>query len=264
MRPTSPGAEQFLGQSIPVLDHGSVTLVNYMGSDEEIERAQLQSTGLPPDPHRTRGRIRYLMRKRHTGPFEFCELTLNIKAPLFVARQWLRTRTASTVETSGRYQVISWEFYTPEHFRGEALGGIQGVLAEELEEHSTAAKEIYESSLAFGVVREHARLPIPLNAYTTWTWKIDLHNLFNFLRLRSASEAQWEIQEYSRAIEGIVKVAFPLAYEAWCDYVRDARTFSAQEMAVIRALLDTDRAAGVLELTGLSSNELREFREKLE
>lgn len=213
-----------------------------------------------------RGLIRYLMRHWHTTPFEMCVIKFHVKLPIFVARQWIRHRTASVNETSARYSILDNEFYIPqpEHLaaqsktnnqgRGEVLGPdeAQAVL-DILREDALRAYGNYEEMLRKdedegkkGLARELARMNLPTNIYTQWYWKIDLHNLFHFLRLRVDSHAQYEIRAYSEVMSEIVERWLPTAFQAFVDYRLNACHFSAQEMAVLREILLPARAQGTL------------------
>lgn len=200
-----------------VLDKGFVRLVDYMGSDDMILQAARVSTGASSKgAARDRGLIRYLYRNKHSSPFEMSEFIFHIKAPLFVARQWLRHRTANVNEVSGRYTKLESEFYEPEYWRYQSKSNHQGsggLLDEQSEQiaHAAmqrsleAANEAYEKLLELGVAKEMARFVLPVNVYTQWFWKIDLHNLLHFLNLRMDSHAQWEIRQYATAILELVR-----------------------------------------------------------
>ena len=287
-RPTNPAAEEILGGYFPVLDHGFVSLVDYMGSDDSIERAARVSYGYGTrKTSATRGLIRYLRRHRHTTPSEMVEFKFHCAMPMFVARQWIRHRTASVNEYSGRYSLMPLLFYTPpeEHFalqsptnnqgRGEQAGGEQ--YAEALRRWDAiraAAGEAYGWMVQEDVAREIARIDLPLSTYTQWYWKIDLHNLLHFLSLRVDPHAQWEIRAYAEVMAGIVKRVAPLSYEAWVDYDLVSSPMSRGELAALSRLLQPQgdgvsvrpgAQLGKDEMTelGLSPREIREFAEKL-
>lgn len=198
-----------------VLDKGFVRLVDYMGSDEAILRAARVSTGAASKgTERDRGLIRYLYRNAHTSPFEMAELVFHIKAPIFVARQWLRHRTASVNEMSGRYRELEADFYDPSEWRGQARINHQGSegAIDDQEACDTAynasvalSNTAYTSLLSRGVAREQARMALPVSVYTEWYWKMDLHNLFHFLELRMDAHAQAEIRAYAEAIYEMLK-----------------------------------------------------------
>jgi thymidylate synthase (FAD) len=288
-RPTIPAAEEILGGYFPVLDHGFVALVDYMGSDEDVERAARVSYGYGTRKvSATRGLVRYLRRHRHTTPSEMVELKLHCAMPMFVARQWIRHRTASVNELSARYSLMPLLFYTPqeEHFALQSRSNRQGreggappeVYREALERWERLrrdAGDAYGWLLEEDVAREIARIDLPVSTYTQWYWKIDLHNLLHFLSLRVDPRAQWEIQQFARVIAGMVKRVAPLSYEAWVDYDLESRPLTRVERDVLSRLLTAD-AGGVrvkdgaavitdeLEELGLSNREITELAEKLQ
>ena len=240
---------------IPVLDHGYVMLVGTMGDDQAIVDAARVSYGNGTSHTRnTRGLIRYLMRHRHSSPFEMCEIKLEIQAPMFVARQWMRHRTASVNEYSGRYSEMLEEMYTPEDHRfvHQSRSNKQGSSDEQvpnlayhkesMQRANQQARSIYNMLIEGQVARETARAALNLNQYTKWVWKIDLHNLLHFLNLRLGKDAQWEIRQYAEAIASIVKEWVPTAWEAFEDYWLYSETFSRPVMNVLR---------GKAHLTGL-------------
>lgn len=262
---------------VRILDHGSLQLLDVMGSDESIEAAARVSYGKGTRTKtETRGLIRYLMKHRHTSPFEMAEMQFKVKCPIFVARQWVRHRTANMNEMSGRYSEMPNEFWLPDEWRGQgtvnkqgsegtvALGGSVGTGDLERE-----AFQEYRHRLNSGVSREMARSCLPLSTYTEFVWKIDLHNLLHFLSLRLDSHAQAEIREYAQRIAGWVKIYFPLTWEAFVDYRLEAVTFSMQEMQFLKILA---RAAwhgphtkwlDYLKNTDLAKKEKIEFLKKL-
>ncbi|MDP2479413.1 MAG: FAD-dependent thymidylate synthase [Candidatus Palauibacterales bacterium] len=303
-RPTSPAAEEILGGYFPVLDHGFVALVDYMGGDEDIERAARVSYGYGTRKRSaTRGLIRYLRRHRHTTPSEMVELKFHCCMPIFVARQWVRHRTANINEYSGRYSLIPLLFYTPEHgdFALQSRSNRQGRRSESAGEvlHREAVRRwergreevagLYEWLVGEQVARELARIDLPLSTYTQWYWKIDLHNLLHFLSLRVDPHAQKEIRAYGEIMAGMLKRVAPLSYEAWLDYQVAGTVLSRGELEALRRLLEpagdaegirvraegdgaggTDGAAGRSGLTGdqlrelgLSGREVLELLEKL-
>ena len=251
--------DQILGQRFNLLDHGHVRVVDYMGSDESIVQAARTSYGrgtrkISDD----RGLIRRLLRHRHTSVFEMAVLKLHIKAPIFVARQWLRHRTASVNEYSGRYSIMSREFFIPEasdicyqsrdNKQGrstplpiEQAAAIQKMLMDD------AAKCYgdYETMLDMDMARELARMNLSVNNYTEFYWQINLHNLLHFLTLRIAPDAQKEIRVYAEVIASILEIWCPIAYEAWMDYRVHAKEFSRQQMDFIRNLVDMAMTLGV-------------------
>ena len=264
---------------------GFVKLLDVMGDDEEVENSARISYGEGTRKvNQTRNLIRYLMRHKHTSPFEMCEVKFHLKLPIFIMRQLVRHRTANLNEYSGRYSVMSNEFYLPEgdylakqsttnsQGRGEVLEQ-QGLLQFEFNRIYDGASMAYQVLLEHDLSREVARALLPVANYTECIWKIDLHNFFHFVKLRSDSHAQREIRDYADAMYELVKPNFPLCCEAFEDYVQGATTFSKQEMGVIKELLeyaDTKAAlagmsvkdVGVLE-SKLGKRESKEFLEKI-
>lgn len=272
--------KKVVDRKLPVLDKGFVRLVDTMGDDSAIVQAARVSYGKGTKSVREdRGLIRYLMRNRHTSPLEMCEIKLHLKMPLFVARQWVRHRTANINEYSARYSVMENEFFVPD----EDDVGVQSANSKqardttvsqasadsfifELEETCTDAFTTYETALVDGVPRELARIGLPLNTYTEFYWKIDLHNLLHFLHLRVHPHAQKEIRDYAETIlEEIVRVWVPVSYEAFCDYYLNAFNLSAQQIDLLKSLVDSDRlqALEVGERVGMSNRELRELQDLL-
>ena len=264
---------------------GFVKLLDVMGDDEEVENSARISYGEGTRKvNQTRNLIRYLMRHKHTSPFEMCEVKFHLKLPIFIMRQLVRHRTANLNEYSGRYSVMSDEFYLPEgdylakqsttnsQGRGEVLEQ-QGLLQFEFNRIYDGASMAYQVLLEHDLSREVARALLPVANYTECIWKIDLHNFFHFVKLRSDSHAQREIRDYADAMYELVKPNYPLCCEAFEDYIQGATTFSKQEMGVIKELLeyaDTKAAlagmsvkgAGVLE-SKLGKRESKEFLEKI-
>ena len=264
---------------------GFVKLLDVMGDDEEVENSARISYGEGTRKvNQTRNLIRYLMRHKHTSPFEMCEVKFHLKLPIFIMRQLVRHRTANLNEYSGRYSVMSNEFYLPEgdylakqsttnsQGRGEVLEQ-QGLLQFEFNRIYDGASMAYQVLLEHDLSREVARALLPVANYTECIWKIDLHNFFHFVKLRSDSHAQREIRDYADAMYELVKPNFPLCCEAFEDYIQGATTFSKQEMGVIKELLeyaDTKAAlagmsvkdVGVLE-SKLGKRETKEFLEKI-
>ena len=287
-RPTNPAAEEILGGYFPVLDHGFVSLVDYMGSDDSVERAARVSYGYGTrKTSATRGLVRYLRRHRHTTPSEMVELKFHCAMPMFVARQWIRHRTASVNEYSGRYSLMPLLFYTPpeEHFSLQSPTNNQGRgerAQEELYREAVgrwegireAAGDAYGWMVQADVAREIARIDLPLSTYTQWYWKVDLHNLLHFLSLRVDPHAQWEIRAFAEVMAGMVKRVAPLSYEAWVDYDLVGTSISRGEREVLSRLLEVREdgvaardgaaldGAGLAEL-GLSGREVRELQAKL-
>ena len=273
-RPTVPAAEEILGGYFPVLDHGFVALVDYMGSDEDIERAARVSYGAGTrQVSQTRGLVRYLQRHAHTTPTEMVEFKFHCAMPIFVARQWIRHRTASVNELSARYSLLPLLFYTPApgNFAHQssvnnqgrenqpAPGELHGEAVARWERLRQQAADAYGWLLGENVARELARIDLPLSTYTQWYWKIDLHNLLHFLTLRVDPHAQWEIREYGRVMAGMLQRVAPLAFEAWLDYSVLGAPFSRAERAALGKLLqaDADGLAVREGATRLSREELR-------
>jgi len=290
LRPSSKEAEEILGRYFPVLDHGFVSLVDYMGTDSCIERAARVSYGYGTRAsNQTRGLLRYLRRHLHTTPSEMVELKFHCCMPVFVARQWIRHRTANVNEYSGRYSLMPMLFYTPskEQLQKQSKSNHQGRSGEGLSQATydtaiaqwndlrTKGQAQYEWLTDNDVARELARIDLPLSCYTQWYWKIDLHNLLHFLKLRADSHAQWEIQEYGRVMAGIVRRVVPLSYEAWIDYDVCGAKMSRMELDALRSLLEVREdgtvsarpgatlSPGQLEIMGLSRREAEEFTSKL-
>jgi thymidylate synthase (FAD) len=274
-RPVAPGLERRLGEPIPVLDHGFVRVVDYMGDDAAIVQAARVSYGAGTRTARDdAGLIRYLMRHWHSTPFEMCEIKLHVKLPVFVARQWIRHRTANVNEYSGRYSILDREFYIPEpsalaaqssqnnQGRGEALGPDEAArVLDWLKSDAARAYDHYEAMISTegqqGLARELARMNLPANIYTQWYWKTDLHNLFHFLRLRADSHAQWEIRVYAECIARLTEAWVPFAYKAFADYRMGGVTLSAQAVECVRRMLKGE--AVTQESSGMSAREWREF-----
>jgi thymidylate synthase (FAD) len=283
-RPTSPAAEEILGLYFPVLDHGFVSLVDYLGTDECIERAARVSYGYGTrKASLTRGLLRYLRRHKHTTPSEMVELKFHCCMPMFIARQWIRHRTANVNEYSGRYSLMPMLFYMPDEaqLQTQSRRNNQGRSGEAVDASVYAeARRRWEairrdSTEAYGwltgneVARELARIDLPLSTYTQWYWKIDLHNLLHFLTLRVDAHAQWEIQEYGRVMAGMLKRVAPLSYEAWIDYDVCGAHVSRAELDALRALVKVEgdglAASGRLDKAGLAERGLanREIEELL-
>jgi thymidylate synthase (FAD) len=283
-RTISPGAEEILGLYFPVLDHGFVALVDYMGTDEDIERAARVSYGFGTRKRSlTRGLLRYLRRHRHTTPSEMVELKFHCCMPIFVARQWIRHRTANVNEMSGRYSLMPMLFYTPpdEQLQAQSAQNHQGRTGQPLpaglrseakqrwQDSRSGAVATYEWLTGHEVARELARIDLPLSTYTQWYWKIDLHNLLHFLTLRVDAHAQWEIQQYGNLMAGMLKRVAPLSYEAWIDYDVCGARFSRMELGALRELVHasgdgiegqgTRLGREALASLGLSSREVDEF-----
>lgn len=250
-RTVSPALEAILGQRFNVLDDGFVRVLDYMGDDRAVVQAARVSYGSGTKAiHQDKGLIRYLMRHRHTTPFEMCELKLHVRAPMDVWRQWIRHRTASINEYSTRYSVAidkahrtapdKWRLQSKRNRQGsgEYLSAAKGeVLSKSEEELQLLARSTYDERLGQGIAREQARKDLPLSTYTEAYWKIDLHNLFGFLELRMDSHAQHEIREYATIVgHSIVKRWVPHSWEAFEDYRLNAVRLSAAEASIVRAM----------------------------
>lgn len=279
LRAVSEGMEAHLYNAIPVLDHGFIRVVDYMGDDAAICQAARVSYGKgTKSVQNDEGLIRYLMRHWHSTPFEMCEVKLHVKLPVFVARQWIRHRTANVNEYSARYSILDREFYipAPEHIaaqsvvnnqgRGEALTGAEA--ARVLDILKTDSERSYDNYLAMisddgqrGLARELARMNLPTNIYTQWYWKVDLHNLLHFLRLRADAHAQYEIRVYADAICSVVADWVPFAYAAFEDYRLGGATLSETALECVRRMLKGE--AVTQETSGMSKGEWREFEQLL-
>ena len=275
LRATVPGMEAHLYHARPVLDHGFVRVIDYMGDDAAICQAARVSYGKgTKSVQNDAGLIRYLMRHWHSTPFEMCEIKLHVKLPVFVARQWIRHRTANVNEYSARYSILDREFYIPEpdaltaqsvinnQGRGESLEGAEAArVLEILKADSNRAYDHYEEMISdegqSGLARELARMNLPANIYTQWYWKVDLHNLFHFLRLRADAHAQYEIRVYADAICEVVKDWVPAAYKAFEDYRMGGATLSATAIACVQRMLNGEEVTQ--ESSGMSKGEWREF-----
>ena len=259
-RATSPAIEKILYKPIPILDHGFIRVIDYMGTDQSIVQAARVSYGEGTKKLREdRGLIRYLLSHWHTTPFEMCEIKFHIKLPIFVARQWIRHRTANVNEYSARYSVLDKEFYIPEmdqlgsqsttnkQGRSNTLDKKFAKQAQDLiKKNSEQLYDDYQNLLngkllnndeyveGEGLARELARTTLPLNYYTQWYWKIDLHNLMHFLRLRADSHAQYEIQIYAEKMVEILKKWVPLTFEAFEDYRSDSSQLSKEGSRLLK------------------------------
>ncbi len=280
LRAVSEGMEKHLYTAIPVLDHGFVRVIDYMGDDAAICQAARVSYGKgTKSVQNDEGLIRYLMRHWHSTPFEMCEIKLHVKLPVFVARQWIRHRTANVNEYSARYSILDREFYipTPEHVaaqsvvnnqgRGAALEGEEAArVLEILKADSTRAYDNYQTMISQdgqqGLARELARMNLPANIYTQWYWKVDLHNLLHFLRLRADTHAQYEIRVYADAICNVVADWVPFAYQAFEDYRLGGASLSGTALDCIRRMLKGEEVTK--ENSGMSAGEWREFKNVLD
>lgn len=279
-RAVSPGMEEHLYMAYPVLDHGFVRVIDYMGDDAAICQAARVSYGKgTKSVQNDEGLIRYLMRHWHSTPFEMCEIKLHVKLPVFVARQWIRHRTANVNEYSARYSILDREFYIPEpdalaaqsvvnnQGRGEALSGAEAErVLRYLRDDAARCYDHYEEMISSddqqGLARELARMNLPANIYTQWYWKVDLHNLLHFLRLRADAHAQYEIRVYADEICKIVADWVPFAFSAFEDYRMGGATLSSKALDCVRRLIkgeDVTQAS-----SGMSAGEWREFRNVLD
>ena len=277
LRTVSEGAEKHLYKVHEVLDHGFIRLIDYMGDDGAICQAARVSYGKgTKSVQNDEGLIRYLMRHWHSTPFEMCEVKFHVKLPVFVARQWIRHRTANVNEYSARYSILDREFYIPEREalaaqstinnqgRGAPLSDAEAArVLEILKSDAARCYDHYEEMISEegkqGLARELARMNLPMNIYTQWYWKVDLHNLFHFLRLRADSHAQYEIRVYAEAIARVVADWVPAAWKAFEDYRMGGVTLSAQALDCIRRMLKGE--AVTEETSGMSAREWREFQE---
>lgn len=247
-----PEAEEILDKEFPVLDHGFVRLVDYLGSDQRIVQSARVSYGEGTKTYRQdKGLINYLMRNEHTSPFEQVVFTFHVKMPIFVARQWTRHRTARMNEISGRYSVMKDEVYIPadenialqseDNKQGRKNEPVSPEMAEEVKAIMASDQERafanYHKMLDMGIAREIARIDLPLSLYTEFYWEIDLHNLFHFLKLRLDSHAQYEIRQYGEVMLEIVRKVCPIATDAFENHVLRSKTFSSHEVEAIMKML---------------------------
>lgn len=287
-RATVPALEDKLYKPIPVLDHGFVRVVDYMGDDSSIVQAARVSYGKGTKKlNQDRGLINYLLRHRHTTPFEMCDIKLHIKLPIFVARQWIRHRTASVNEYSARYSILGNEFYLPqkEHLSPQSSINKQGRSQEQLPEEDAKkvldvlrsdAMNCYDHYIDLmnededgnvinpdnvGITRELARMNLTLNYYTEWYWKINLHNLLHFVALRADSHAQYEIRVYADVILDIIKSWVPFVYEAFEEHRLHSATFSRKGVEIIKQLIAGKHINQ--EDSGMSKREWDEMMAKL-
>ena len=275
LRTVSVGMENHLYKVYPVLDHGFVRVVDYMGDDAAICQAARVSYGRgTKSVQNDEGLIRYLMRHWHSTPFEMCEVKLHVKLPVFVARQWIRHRTANVNEYSARYSILDREFYIPEpealaaqsvinnQGRGEVLTGDEAEkVLRLLKNDSAQTYDHYEKMISQegqkGLARELARMNLPANIYTQWYWKVDLHNLLHFLRLRADSHAQFEIRVYADEICKLVSDWVPFAYAAFEDYRLGGATLSSKALDCVKRMIKGEQVTK--ETSGMSAGEWREF-----
>ncbi len=282
-RVTAPDLEKILYEAIPILDHGFVRVVDYMGNDTSIVQAARVSYGKGTKKVSTdSGLIKYLMRHWHSTPFEMCEIKYHVKLPIFIARQWIRHRTANVNEYSARYSILDKEFYLPEtenlaaqsqnnrQGRGDVLQGEQAkkvlnLLKNDAEQtynnYEMMLNERYDGSVInekeVGLARELARMNLTLNTYTQWYWKTDLLNLMNFLRLRADHHAQYEIRAYAEAMLDTLKKWVPITYEAFMDYRVGGTEVSAKGKIILQKLIKGEEVN--VEQSGLSKREWNEL-----
>lgn len=271
----SEAADAAKGLYFPVLDNGFVALIDYMGGDAAVVQAARVSYGAGTKKvSEDRGLLRYLLRHKHTTPFEMVELKFHVKLPIFVARQLIRHRTANVNEYSLRYSLAPLQYYLPEYevFRKQSAANRQGrgEAADKAvyEKITDAWKRLFdesgdlykEAALVEEIARELARLHLPLSLYTEWYWKIDLHNLFHFLTLRSDSHAQWEIQQYSNVKAGITKLVAPMSFDAWVDYSYCSRSFSRLDLIALTESMTTGKMSETrLAEIGMSKREIDDY-----
>ncbi len=288
LRPVVPALEEILYKPIPVLDHGFIRVVDYMGDDSAIVQAARVSYGKGTQKTREdRGLIRYLLRHWHTTPFEMCEIKLHIKLPIFIARQWIRHRTANVNEYSARYSVMDREFYIPDaenmaaqsqtnnQGRGNVLSGQEAQRA--LEILKVNAARSFDEYLELmnedengnkvcdekqGLARELARMNLPVNVYTQWYWKVDLHNFMRFIRLRADDHAQYEIQAYAKAMLDILERWVPHTAEAFNDYQVGGCHLSSPALVTVKKMLQGQKVTQ--EDSGMNPREWRELMASLE
>ena len=271
-------AEDILDKGYPVLDKGFVRLVDYMGGDTRIVQAARVSYGEGTKTVREdKALIDYLLRNKHTSPFEQVILTFHVKMPIFVARQWIRHRTARLNEISGRYSVMSDEFYLPnqnevriqskDNKQGSSSEAIDPELAQKvidaLRQEQASLYRNYQGLLEDNIARELARVNLPLSLYTEMYWQIDLHNLFHFLKLRLDAHAQYEIRVYAETMAKIVQTVSPMAYQAFEEHILYGQKFSQTELELILASLDKEKFLANLEQSKLRKTRKQELLAKL-
>jgi len=287
-RVTAPELEAVLYQPIEVLDHGFVRVIDYMGDDSSVVQSARVSYGKGTKKiSNDKGLIKYLMRHRHSTPFEMCEIKFHIKLPIFIARQWIRHRTANVNEYSARYSILDKEFYIPSaenlaaqsqinnQGRGDALtddeaSNVIQILKNDAEQTYANYETLLNENSSGGVLdqgksgiaRELARMNLTLNTYTQWYWKIDLNNLLHFLALRADEHAQYEIRVYADVMLDLVKKWVPLTYEAFEDYRMGGTELSAKEIKLMRKLLKGEKVS--FEEEGLSKREWSELKKKFD
>ncbi len=289
LRPVSPELEKILYKPIELLDHGFIRVVDYMGNDSSVVQAARVSYGAGTKKvNADKGLINYLIAHRHTTPFEMCEIKFHIKLPIFIARQWIRHRTASVNEYSARYSIMEDEFYIPKaenlaaqskiNHQGRDEGKVLNAKEQKqvLEVLKKDALNSYDHYLDMinqdrdgnvadeskeGLARELARMNLPVNCYTQWYWKIDLHNLFHFLHLRADSHAQYEIRVYAQAMLDVVKKWVPHSYEAFIKHRKSGKELSGAALEVVKKLVKGEKVTQ--EGSGLSKREWEELQSLL-
>ena len=287
-RVTSPELEKVLYEAIPVLDHGFIRVIDYMGDDSSIVQSARVSYGKGTKKVSTdEGLIRYLMRHWHSTPFEMCEIKYHVKLPIFIARQWIRHRTANVNEYSARYSILDKEFYIPakEQLSAQATNNrqgrgdlITGQQADEvlkiLKDDAVRTYDNYEKMLnerfdgtiidekKSGLARELARMNLTLNSYTQWYWKTDLLNLMNFLFLRGDSHAQYEIRVYAEKMLETVKKWVPITHAAFLDYRVGAAHLSSKGLKIVKTMINGNKIS--YEDSGLSKREWNELMEVID
>jgi thymidylate synthase (FAD) len=287
-RVTSPELEKVLYEAIPVLDHGFIRVIDYMGDDSSIVQSARVSYGKGTKKVSTdEGLIRYLMRHWHSTPFEMCEIKYHVKLPIFIARQWIRHRTANVNEYSARYSILDKEFYIPakEQLSAQATNNrqgrgdlITGQQADEvlkiLKDDAVRTYDNYEKMLnerfdgtvidekKSGLARELARMNLTLNSYTQWYWKTDLLNLMNFLFLRGDSHAQYEIRVYAEKMLDTVKKWVPITHAAFLDYRVGAAHLSSKGLKIVKSMINGNKIS--YEDSGLSKREWNELMEVID
>jgi len=287
-RVTSPELEKVLYEAIPVLDHGFIRVIDYMGDDSSIVQSARVSYGKGTKKVSTdEGLIRYLMRHWHSTPFEMCEIKYHVKLPIFIARQWIRHRTANVNEYSARYSILDKEFYIPakeqlsaqattnRQGRGELITGQQAdEVLKILKDDAVRTYDNYEKMLnerfdgtiidekKSGLARELARMNLTLNSYTQWYWKTDLLNLMNFLFLRGDSHAQYEIRVYAETMLDTVKKWVPITHAAFLDYRVGAAHLSSKGLKIVKSMINGNKVG--YEDSGLSKREWNELMEVID
>lgn len=283
-RPVSPALEEILYKHIPVLDHGFIRVIDYMGDDSAIVQAARVSYGKGTKKvNEDAGLINYLLRHRHSTPFEMCEIKFHVKLPIFIARQWIRHRTANVNEYSARYSILDKEFYIPaadqlaaqstsnRQGRGDLVEGAEARRVFDLLKQDS--EQVYDHYIEMlnedengqpikpdnkGLARELARMNLTLNYYTQWYWKVDLHNFMHFLSLRADSHAQYEIRVYAQAMLDVFKRWLPITYEAFMNYRVGGAAISAKGLAALRKMLAGETVTQ--EASGMGKGEWAEFQ----